>query len=315
MGPAMSMKKTACLLAVLLAAAATSAPRAQQAPAIRVVLLGTGGGPSSLNERGGPAAWVEAGGERLFVDAGRSVVMRLGQAGLAPRDVTRVFLTHLHSDHVVGLPELWLSGWWMFREAPLEVRGPAGTRDLVEHMRRTFAADLDLRTGPPERRDRATAAVSGTDIEEGVVFEKNGVRVTAIRVDHGPVPTFGYRIDHAGRSVVFSGDDRKSDNLIAKSQNVDVMLHNMTAYTPEQLREEGRIGDGRRAGALLLGSPEDAAAVFTGSRCKVAVLIHSTIGPPALQRLRSGYSGRLETPDDLTEILVGDEVILRPIKR
>jgi ribonuclease Z len=305
--------RAACF--IVLFGALTAAVPPPQAPAIRVVLLGTGGGPNSINERGGPAAWVDAGGERLFIDAGRSVVTRLGQAGLAPRDVTRVFLTHLHSDHAVGLPELWLSGWWMFREAPLEVRGPSGTRAMIEHLRQAYSADVDLRTAPPERLRRETAAISGVDIEEGVVYEANGVRVTAIRVDHGPVPTFGYRIDHAGRAVVFSGDDRRSDNLIAKSQNVDVLFHNMTAYTPEQLREEGRRGDAIRAGSQLLGSPEDAAAVFTASHCKVAVLIHSTVGPPALQRLRAGFTGRLEVPDDLTEILVGDEVIVRPIKR
>jgi len=307
--------KTVRILLVLLAAAAAPTAGAQPAPAIRVVLLGTGGGPSANSARGGPSAWIEAGGERLFVDAGRNAVTRLGEAGLSPRDVTRVFLTHLHSDHVVGLPDLWLTGWWMFRAAPLEVRGPAGTRDLIENMRKTFAADLDLRTGPPERRDRTTAAVSGTDIEEGVVFDRNGVRVTAIRVDHGPVPTFGYRIDHAGRSVVFSGDDRKSDNLIAKSQNVDVLFHNVSGYTPEQLREEGRIGDGRRAATQLLASPEEAAAVFAGSRCKVAVVIHATPRATYEDRLRAGFTGRLEIPDDLTEVLVGEDVILKTVKR
>src|SRR5215212_4244384 len=101
-------------LLTLLCLAIGTVPRAQ-APAIRVVLLGTGAGPTASAERAGPSAWVEAGQERLFIDAGRTVVQRLAQAGLTPRDVTRLFLTHLHSDHVVGLPDLWLTGWWMFR--------------------------------------------------------------------------------------------------------------------------------------------------------------------------------------------------------
>jgi len=144
-----------------------------------------------------------------------------------------------------------------------------------------------------------------------VVYDANGVRVTAITVDHGPVPTFGYRIDYAGRSVVFSGDDRRSENLIKQSQNCDVMFHNMSMFTEEQLRL-----DRPKAALLLLASPEDAAAVFSRSGCRVATLIHSPVGPAALQRVRdAGYKGRLEAPPDLTEILVGDEVVVRPLKR
>ena len=298
-------------LAVLIA---TSAPGAQ-APAIRIVLLGTGGGPNTNFDQAGPAAWVEAGSERLFVDVGRRAVSQMAQAKLPTRDVTRLFLTHLHSDHIVSLPDLWLGGWWMARERPLEVRGPAGTRAMTENLQEAFAADIDLRTGPPERLPRATSALIGIDVEEGLIYEANGVRVSAIRVDHGPVPTFGYRIDHAGRSVVFSGDDRRSENLIAKSQNVDVLFHNMTGFTPEQLQEQGRRGDGIRAAAQLLGTPEDAGAVFAGSRCKVAILIHSTRDPGSMQRIRAVYQGRLEAPDGLSEVLVGENVVVRPLER
>lgn len=288
---------------------------AQPQPPIRITLFGTGGGPAPNPNRAGPAALVEAGGERLFVDAGRSVVQRMAQADVQPRLMTRLFLTHLHSDHTMGLADLWLSGWWNFREAPLEVRGPAGTRAMTEHLRQAYAADIDLRTAPPERMPRDTAALVGFDVSEGVVYEANGVRVTAIAVDHGPVPTFGYRFDYRGRAVVFSGDDRKSENLIAKSQGVDVLFHPMAAFTETELKEDGRGGDRRRAALQLLASPEDAAEVFTRSRCKVAVLIHNTPGKAATARVRSGFKGRLEAADDLTQVDVGDEVTIRPLRR
>jgi ribonuclease Z len=300
---------------VAVAAVAASAPVRAQAPVIRIVLLGTGGGPNpNFSQRAGPSAWVEAGSERLLIDAGRGAATQFARAGLSARDVTRIFLTHLHSDHVFGLPDVWLSGWWIFRESPLEVRGPSGTRAMTEHLREAFAADVALRVAPPERLRRDTAAIAGFDIEEGVVYERNGARVTAIRVDHGPVPTFGYRIDYGGRSVVFSGDNRRSENLIAKSQNVDVLFHNMLAVTPEQLKEEGRPADGRRAALELLATPEDAGDAFARSRCKVGILIHSTPGPAGVARVRTRYSGRLEFPDDLTEVVVGDDVVVRPLK-
>ena len=301
------------IVALVIAIVTTSIPSAQS-HAIRVVLLGTAGGPRPDPVRAGPSAWVEAGGERLFVDAGRGAVLRMAQAGLDPSRVTRLFLTHLHSDHTVGLPDLWLSGWWIARSAPLEVRGPVGTRAMVEHLRQAFAADVDLRVAPPERLSRETAGIAGFDVAEGVVYESGGVRVTAIRVDHGPVPTFAYRIDHAGRSVVFSGDDRKSDNLIAKAQQVDVLFHPMFGFTPEELREPGRIGERRRAAVELIATPEDAAAVFRASRCKVAVLTHSSRDDQSLARVRAAFSGRLELADDLTEVLVGDDVVVKSMK-
>src|SRR5262249_37189759 len=137
-----------------------------QAPAIRIVLLGTSGGPRPVPDRAGPSAWGEAGSERLFVDAGRGVVQRVAPAGLDPSQVTRLFLTHLHSDHTVGLPDLWLSGWWMYRKEPLEVRGPMGTRDMMQRLQQAFSADVDLRVSPPERLSRDPAAIIGVDVAE-----------------------------------------------------------------------------------------------------------------------------------------------------
>lgn len=303
------------ILAFLIIAAGAGPMSQAQEPAIRVVLLGTSGGPNTNATRAGPAALVFAGNERLLFDAGRNVVWQLRQTGMQPGAITRIFLTHLHSDHVIGLPDFWLSGWWMGRRGALEVRGPAGTRAMADGLQRAFAADIDLRTGPPERLSREEAALNGFDVSEGVVYETGGVRVTAITVDHGPVPTFGYRIDYGGRSVVFSGDDRRSDNLIAKSQNVDVLFHNMSAFTDEQLKEDTKIGAVRRAALQLLGTPEDAAEVFSRSRCKVALLIHSPRDEISVGRVRAVYKGRLEVPDDLTEVLIGDEVSVRPLPR
>lgn len=299
---------------IILTAVATVALAAQPSPSMRIVLLGTGGGPAPNAQRAGPSAIVEAGGEQLFIDAGRSVVQRMAQAAVLPRDVTHVFLTHLHSDHTVGLADLWLTGWWTGRSAPLEVRGPRGTASMTQHLQEAYAGDLDLRTSEPERLRRDTAGLTGIDVAEGPVYEHGGVRVLAIAVDHGPVPTFAYRIEYAGHAVVFSGDDRKSDNLIAKAQNVDVLFHPMAGFTESELKEESPVGARRRAAMQLIGSPEDAADVFERTHCKVAVLIHAFGDAAATARVRARFHGRLEVPDDLTEVGVGDAVTFRPLQ-
>jgi hypothetical protein len=109
--------------------------RAQTEDLFRVTLLGTGT-PRPVMERFGPSILVEAGAEVLLFDAGRGSLQRLEQAGAPYARLTSVFLTHLHSDHVVGLPDLWLSGWLVSRRAvPLEVWGPAGTAEMVARLR------------------------------------------------------------------------------------------------------------------------------------------------------------------------------------
>src|SRR5438876_10875937 len=89
---------------------------------MRVTLLGTGT-PFPNAERFGSAILVEVAGTKLLFDCGRAVVIRLTQAGVSPKEVDALFLTHLHSDHVVGIPDLWLSGWLLGRSKPLPLRG------------------------------------------------------------------------------------------------------------------------------------------------------------------------------------------------
>ncbi len=131
---------------------------------LRVVLLGSGGGPTPVPSVAGPGALVEANGERFLFDCGRCVVPRMAQLGLMPNEVTRVFLTHLHSDHVTDIPDLWLSGFFRGRTASLEIRGPVGTTDMVENLRVAFSADIETRTGLPELLPLGTAAVAGINI-------------------------------------------------------------------------------------------------------------------------------------------------------
>jgi len=298
------------------AIAAQSAVSAATAPArpptgvLRVTFLGTGGGPAASVDLAGPSSLVEFGDEVLLIDAGRGAVQRLQQLNRSPGAITRVFLTHLHSDHTVGLPEVWLSGWWRGRAAPLEMRGPAGTREMASHLQEAYSYDVGIRSGPPENLRRDTAALTGFDVSEGVVYEHNGVTVTAIAVDHGPVKCFGYRIDAGGHSVVFSGDDRASDNLVARAQNVDVLVHNMSGFTPEQLAQQNAAGDRMRAALQLLGTPEQAGEVFTRTHCKLAVYIHYARDKAQVERTRATYKGPLEPADDLMRIDIGDQVLV-----
>jgi ribonuclease Z len=163
---------------VLLLAVRAPAP----AQTITIVLLGTGS-PEPAADRFGPGILVEAGGQRLVFDAGRGVSQRLWQIPARLGEITNVFLTHLHSDHTVGLPDLWLTGWLQFpfgrRASPLRIWGPPGTIALVNGLREAYAADVRARTeaGIPD----SAVAIQGNDIEQGVIYDHAGCGSPGLR--------------------------------------------------------------------------------------------------------------------------------------
>ena len=283
---------------------------------IKVTLLGTGGPLPSL-QRFGPSTLIQAGGQTFLVDAGRGALQRLAQAGVQWRDVDGVLFTHLHSDHVVGLPDLWLTGWLVRpgRNRPLTVWGPRGTVSMVTHLREAFAFDIQVRQSD-DRASPTGVQLRPVDIADGVVHDSAGVRITAFPVDHGPVePAFGYRIDYAGRSVVLSGDTRVSENLIRHATGVDLLIHEVASR--ESFLRAGLPPD--RADSVVARhiSPEQAGQVFARTRPRLAVYSHiahaMATDDDLIPGTRRAYSGRLEIGVDLMVITIGDSItVSRP---
>ena len=275
---------------------------------IRVTLLGTGG-PGPSVERFGTSTLVEAGDQVLLFDCGRGVTQRLAQAGVALKDVDAVFLTHLHSDRTLGLPDLWLTGWLRGRSDPMLVFGPDGTQDMARHFEQAFRADI---ASHPDLAPEA-AAIAAHDIGENVVYSTDDVTVTAFVVDHGSIaPAYGYRIDYQGRrSVVLSGDTRYSDNLIRMARGVQLLVHEVAAAEQELASTSERV----RSIIAIHTTPEDAARVFRQARPYLAIyapiLLFDVSEDALMRRTHALYPGAVQVGRDLMVIEIQNELQVR----
>ena len=271
-----------------------------------VIMLGTGT-PVPLASAQGPATAITV-GKRIFVfDAGPGVMRQMDAAGLPTRygPVTAVFLTHLHSDHTLGLPDLILTSWVMGRKAPMRIYGPAGTRAMCDHILAAWQEDIRVRTQGLEYGVPGGQRVDVREIRPGVVYDSAGVRITAIAVPHGSWKwAFGYRIDTPQKSIVISGDTAPSVALMAAARGVDVLIHEV--YAASHLVPEKRPGgeDWAHYMHAFHTSDEELAPLAQRAAPKRLVLYHfvrmGASDDELVQGLRAGgYTGALSVAKDL----------------
>lgn len=277
----------------------------------RVTLLGTGA-PPPVFDRCGPSTLVEVGKEKFIFDAGRGAMQRLHQLGIPFADITGVFLTHHHSDHVVGFVDLWLTGWigrpWGMRTTPLRVWGPSGTKQMMEHLPKAFHVDIRVRS---HNYTPDGVRLEADQINEGMVYDRGGVRIVAFEVDHGgeDLPAFGYRIHHRGRSVVLSGDTTFNENLIRHAAGTDLIVHEVTAAAGAAAENKEQL---KRISANHT-TPEQAGVVFSRVQPKLAVYNHLLLfgGAKAedlLPATRRNYAGPLVVGEDLMQFEIGEVI-------
>jgi ribonuclease Z len=283
---------------------------------LHVHLIGTGG-PELTPERAGMSTLIDVNGRKFLFDAGRGALQNIYLSRIHPNEVTKVFLTHLHNDHFEGLPSLWITPWFMFaRKQKIEVWGPPGTAEMVQGMRHMLNHDIERRSNPVFRREDLD--VKTTEVGEGVVYDEGGIKITAFPVEHvDGNPAFGYRLDAGNRSVLISGDTTYSENVVKYGNRVDLMVHNVAAFS-ERMTKAGEM----KPVLEKLTTPEQAAQIFSKAMPRLAVFSHivkkelpgAAGDAVVIQRTRqAGYSGPLQMGLDRMIVEVGDDIkVLQP---
>ena len=269
------------------------------------MLLGTGT-PQPNPDRSGPAIAIIVNDTPYLVDLGPGVVRRAaaarqkGIAALSPEKLTRVFVTHLHSDHTVGYPDLILTSWVAGRKESLEVYGPPGLAEMTKHILEAYRQDIEMRIHGLEAEDPHGIQVNAHEIQPGLVYKDSNVSVRAFLVKHGSWEhAFGYRFDTADRSIVISGDTAKTEAIVENCGGCDVLIHEV--YSAKRLRE--RPLKWQTYHSTFHTSGVELAELASRAKPGLLILCHQLLGwaseKDILTEVRTGYRGKVVSGHDL----------------
>lgn len=273
-----------------------------------VVFLGTGT-PGPTPNRQGPSLAIVAGGKAYLVDVGVGVVRQAeaayssGIPALNPRNLDVAFVTHLHSDHTLGLPDLILTPWVMGRTQPLELYGPPGISAMAENILKAYAEDIHVRITGLEQANATGYKVNAHEIKPGVVYQDANVKVTAFAVRHGIWPlALGYRFDAAGKSIVFSGDTAPAESIVQACDGCDLLIHEVYVGSPASGVRPAEHWT--QYMATFHTSAAQLADIATRARAKTLVTTHLAFMGNATQAdlaaaLKKGYGGTVVVAHDL----------------
>jgi len=285
----------------------TSQPPSLQTARTRVVLLGTGT-PVPDPERSGPATAIVVDDRAYLVDFGPGVVRRAESAALSrampavePGNLKVAFLTHLHSDHTAGYPDLIFTGWTSGRTVPLEVYGPSGLNSMTEHILQAYRVDIETRTNPDgnQRRFPDGWKVNAHEIKSGVIYKDEKVTVTAFATKHA-MESYGYRFDTPDRRIVISGDTNPVEETVKACSGCDVLIHEaqpleLLAKMPESIQSFV---------AKYHTTTEQLAELAKKAHPKLLVIYHTIsfppgIAPPRLLPPKAGADALYASPEML----------------
>jgi ribonuclease BN (tRNA processing enzyme) len=274
----------------------------------QIVFLGTGN-PNPNPDRMGPSVAIVVNETPYIVDCGPGVVRRavaaerLGVKALAAANLKTVFITHLHSDHTLGYPDLIFTPWVMRRKEPLAVYGPAGIQAMTDHILQAYSEDNDIRINGLEHGNTTGNKANVHEIKPGLIYKDQNVTVTAFLVKHGSWPqAFGYRFETPDRTIVISGDTSPSQSVVENCNGCDVLIHEVYSETGFAASNE----EWRKYILSFHTSTHELAELATRAKPKTLILYHQMFfgGPKdteegMLSEIRRVYESKVVSAHDL----------------
>jgi ribonuclease BN (tRNA processing enzyme) len=296
------------LALLLLNANSYSQSPTNPAATTQIVFLGTGN-PSANPDRMGPSVAIVVNGTTYLIDCGPGVVRRaagaarLGVKGTEVAKLKLLFVTHLHSDHTLGYPDLIFSPWVLGRKEPLEVYGPAGIQAMTNHILLAYQEDNDIRIKGLEHANATGNKVNVHEIKPGLIYKDQNVAVKAFLVKHGSWPqAFGYRFETPDRVIVIAGDTSPSQSVVENCNGCDVLIHEVYSQVGFNASKE----DWRKYVLSFHTSTRELSEIATKARPKLLILYHQMFFGGAtdteegmLKEIRQGYQGRVVSAHDL----------------
>ena len=297
----------ACLLLIVFALTsfAFSDDKIAKQTKTEVVVLGTGT-PNADPERSGPSVAVVVNNHAYLVDCGPGVVRRAAAAenngfeALKPTELKIVFITHLHSDHTLGYPDLIFSPWVLGRKEPIQAYGPHGLRSMTRHIEKAWSEDIHVRGNGLEHANATGYKVVVHEISIGVVYRDDYVTVTAFPVKHGIWKyAFGYRFETKDRRIVISGDTAPTDEVVKMCDGCDLLLHEVYNPHGEELKE----AHWKEYFGSFHTSPVELAEIARRARPKMLVIYHQVLEKlpesDLIEQFKREYSGNFVFAKDL----------------
>jgi ribonuclease BN (tRNA processing enzyme) len=264
----------------------------------RVILLGTGN-PNPDVDRSGPSVAIVVERTVYIIDFGTGIVRRAVEAGIKITKMRRAFLTHLHSDHTIGYPDLIFTPGVAGRTEPLVVYGPKGIREMTSNIMAAYQVDVDERIRGLEPAESSAYVVDVHEIIEGHIYQDEHVQVDAFRVDHGSLDAYGYRFQTPNRTIVISGDTRPSQKLIEVAKGCDLLIHEV--YSAVGLKR--RPKEWQKYHSTVHTSSHELARIANKTKPGLVVMYHQLLWGRTEEELLSevieGYSGEVVSGHDL----------------
>ena len=208
---------------------------------IKVTILGSGT-PRVNIDRFSQSILIEHKNDKFLFDAGRGALLRLNQSRILPNEIENIFFTHLHSDHILGFSDILMTGWVYHRKKPLNIFGPPGTINFVDSTIKSFEEDIKVRSLPPESLNVENLNSNIEIIYDGFTYKKNGLSIETFAVKHEPFTyAFGFKIFNSKYCMVISGDTTYSEQVIEKTKNCDLLIHEIAHASEHTLEKYPKV--------------------------------------------------------------------------